>query len=120
MFNNCSNFTVDPDSPITFTIGSGTQINSSYRHTENNVRSGKTTFMDFHSDLEERYSEEVLDESGEEAEQVQMENTKDYEWVHATRRQPFERAIRSAQSGRDPMSTIRSSFVFALTLMNPF
>ncbi|ESK87289.1 hypothetical protein Moror_5775 [Moniliophthora roreri MCA 2997] len=64
MFNNCSNFTVEPGSTITVTTGSGTQINYHYRHTENNVRSRETTFMDFHSDSEDRYSEEVLDESG--------------------------------------------------------
>ncbi|ESK87283.1 hypothetical protein Moror_5769 [Moniliophthora roreri MCA 2997] len=93
-FNNCSNFTVDPDSPITVTTGSGTQINTHYRHTENNVRSGKTTFMDFHSDSER----------GEEAEQVQEENTEDCEWVHANGRQAFERATQSTQSGQDPVA----------------
>ncbi|ESK87286.1 hypothetical protein Moror_5772 [Moniliophthora roreri MCA 2997] len=102
MFNNCSNVTFTRGSTVTV----GTQINCHYRHTENNVRSGKTIFMDFHSDLEDRYSDSVLDESGEEAEQVQMENTKDYEWVRAIGRQAFERAIQLAQSGRDPVRTI--------------
>uniref|UniRef100_A0A0W0G8G9 Uncharacterized protein n=1 Tax=Moniliophthora roreri TaxID=221103 RepID=A0A0W0G8G9_MONRR len=104
MFNNCSNVTFTRGSTVTV----GTQINCHYRHTENNVRSGKTIFMDFHSDLEDRYSdsEEVLDESGEEAEQVQMENTKDYERVRAIGRQAFEWAIQLAQSGRDPVRTI--------------
>ncbi|ESK80991.1 hypothetical protein Moror_7618 [Moniliophthora roreri MCA 2997] len=49
-FNNCSGFTVEPGSDVTVTTGSGTQINYHYCYTENNVRSGETTFMGFHSE----------------------------------------------------------------------